>query len=151
MVADNVGFLLHKVGSMMERLSDKQLFEKYGIGFSQFKLMYIIHAQPGLTQTEIAGTLGQTEASISRQIGLLLEARLITIEPGERDRKKHHVSLSPRGVSLTDEAYRHLNAYYAPVLGGFSDTEQAAFLQALQGIHSRLDRAIVATSHKPEK
>lgn len=136
---DNPGFLLHKIGAVMEHVSDKVLFEEFGIGFSQFKILFALEHHDGIQQKEIAGFLGQTEASISRQIKLLVSARLVSVKKGADDKKKHLITPTARGRQIAMDAFVSLNAHYMPVLSVLSPHEQMDLANKLSKIHSALE------------
>ena len=139
-ISSNPGFLLHKIGAMMEHVSDHVLFDEFGIGFSQFKILFTLeHHDSGIQQKEIAAFLGQTEASVSRQIKLLGEARLVSVEKGVDDKKKRIVTLTNRGRVVAMEAFSVLNAHYTPVLSVLSSKDQEIFANYLSKVHGALD------------
>lgn len=135
MDSTNPGLLLHRIGSMMERISDKVLFEDFGLGFSQFKVLYALqhHASP-IAQKDIAQFLGQTEASISRQIKLLKTAKYIQIRIDDRDKKKRLISLSPGGEGAVQGALTRLNMHYLPILSVLDSSEQDRLAQYLRRV-----------------
>lgn len=77
-INNNLGYLLHHLGTALDRQSDLLLQDKFGLGFSQFKIMLALKQKDGVQQKQIAHTLGQTEASISRQIKLLVNMGLVS-------------------------------------------------------------------------
>ncbi|HXR49776.1 MAG TPA: winged helix-turn-helix domain-containing protein [Verrucomicrobiae bacterium] len=58
--------LLDHVAATVAKQSDQVLQEQLGIGLSQFKILQVLQAEPRTPQREIARSLAQTEASISR-------------------------------------------------------------------------------------
>lgn len=138
-IYSNPGFLLHKIGAMMERISDRVLFEEFGIGFSQFKILFALEHHEGIQQKEIATFLGQTEASISRQIKLLALSRLVTVKRGADDKKKHLVSLTARGKQIASDAFISLNSHYTPVLSVLSLSDQMDLAKKLSQVHGALE------------
>jgi DNA-binding MarR family transcriptional regulator len=137
-IKDNPGFLLHKIGALMERTSDLTLFNEFGIGYSQFKILFALSHHEGVQQKEIAQFLGQTEASISRQIKLLREARFITITLGQDDKKKHLIALTSKGQNLLTDALGTLNRFYEPMLSSLSPKAQLELAGQLGMIHDSL-------------
>jgi DNA-binding MarR family transcriptional regulator len=137
----NPGFLLHKIGAVMERVSDQVLFEEFGIGFSQFKILFALQHSADIQQKQIAQFLGQTEASVSRQIKLLKTAKFIEVRLGKDDRKKHHVSLTRKGEEVTVQAMSCLNGYYEPILSILTPQEQARLTPMLLKVHERMATA----------
>jgi DNA-binding MarR family transcriptional regulator len=136
---DNPGFLLHKIGAMMEHISDKVLFEEFGIGFSQFKILFALEHHDGIRQKDIAGFLGQTEASVSRQIKLLVSAKLVSVTKGVDDKKKHLITPTTRGRQIASDAFSLLNVHYTPVLSVLSPHDQLELAKKLSKVHEALE------------
>lgn len=147
-IKDNPGFMLHKIGSMMERTSDQVLFSEFGVGYSQFKILFALSHHEGVQQKEIAHFLGQTEASISRQIKLLSEAGFIIITLGEDDKKKHLITLTKKGQILLQDALGALNRFYEPILSTLTLHQQLSLAGDLSKIHDRLLGACQTTLKK---
>jgi len=136
---NNPGLLLHKIGALMERASDQVLFDEFGIGFSQFKILFALQHHQDVQQKQIAHFLGQTEASVSRQIKLMKSAKFIEIRLGSDDKKKHHITLTARGSGVAKDALGILNAHYEPILAVLSAHEQLDLAPKLSKIHDRLE------------
>lgn len=135
---NNVGYLLHHLSSVLARNSDQVLQEQLGIGFSQFKILLILEQQTGLQQKQIASKLGQTEASISRQIRLLEEAGMITSYVNPNNRREHITRLAPKGVKVTERAMQILNTHHAPVFSRLSDRQQQQLQELLSIVHGSM-------------
>lgn len=136
---ENPGFLLHKIGAMLERSTDLILEKEFSIGYSQFKILYTLQHHPIAHQKEIAHFLGQTEASISRQIKLLKADDLISIDIGNDDKKKHVISATTKGKRVAYEAFMLLNKKYEPLLYDLSVEEQQLLAGMLHTIYGRLE------------
>lgn len=137
--SDNLIYMLHKLGAMMEHQSDVVLFDSFGVGYSQFKILLALDYHPHVQQKEIAMFLGQTEASISRQIGLLRASELVNIDRAEDDKKKNIVSLTSRGKKLSAQALARLNEFYEPVLSSVPKQEQAVILSGMCSLQDKLE------------
>lgn len=127
----NIGYLLHHVSQVLDRHSDQVLMERYGIGFSQFKILMVLMESEGQTQNQVARTLGQTEASISRQIKIMKDKRLITIERTKNNKRSKHVFLTSKGDLLTKKSLQTLNDYHSPMFESLSEKERANLLKVL--------------------
>lgn len=134
-VADNIGYLLNHIAFVLSRQSDQILLERLGIGYSQFKIMMVLRWNPHVQQKQIAERIGQTEASISRQIKLLHEAGLLQTVKRPENRREHITTLTPKGERFTDEAMNILNTYHQPVFGTLNDKQQASLIACLQAMH----------------
>jgi DNA-binding MarR family transcriptional regulator len=135
---DNLGYLLHHLGFVMDRQSDILLQERLDIGFSQFKILMALKWHASVQQRHIAEKLGQTEASVSRQIKLLKDAGYITVKQSPQNRREHITTLTTKGVTTVDKAMRALNEYHAPIFKSFTPSQQKALKDLLQTLHHEM-------------
>lgn len=135
-VQNDLGYLLHHLSFVLARQSDQVLQEQLGVGFSQFKILLILDKGIGVQQRDIAIKLGQTEASISRQIKLMQESGLITSEAAPNNRRQRITRLTPKGKRLTDKAMEILNSYHSPIFARLSAKQQEQMREALSLMHS---------------
>lgn len=131
----NLGSLLHHVSFVLARQSDQVLQEQLGIGFSQFKILLALDGARGMQQKHIATELGQTEASISRQIKLLDDLGMLTSQINPNNRRQHITSLTPRGAKVTERATEILNAYHSPIFSHLSERQQHQLRELLTAMH----------------
>lgn len=138
---NNIGYLLQHLSSALARQSDQVLQERLGIGFSQFKILMVLQRNPYVQQRQIAESLGQTEASISRQIKLLLDQGLLTSRRSEQNRREHITVLTDKGERLTSEALSALNSYHAPMFAKLGEKQQEQLVESLALMHQEVCRA----------
>lgn len=138
MSSQNVGYLLHHITSVLARNSDQVLLEQLGIGFSQFKILLILQELPGVRQKTLAERLGQTEASVSRQIKLLVEGGLATSQISPKSRREHLTYLTSKGSKIIERSLVVLNSYHAPVFAGLSEKEQHQLSTLLSTVHGSI-------------
>lgn len=74
---NQLGYFLEHVSSLFVKQLDQILLEQLGIGYAQFKILRVLSDSAYLGQRQIADELGQTEASISRQVKLLQSDGLV--------------------------------------------------------------------------
>ncbi len=137
-IRDNLGYLFHHISFVLARQSDQVLQEQLGIGFSQFKIMLILQQATGVRQREIASKLGQTEASISRQIKVLQDNGMVTSQANPTSRREHLVRLTPKGIKVIDKALEILNSYHAPIFNRLSQRQQVQLRELLTTMHSAM-------------
>ncbi len=137
---DNIGYLLQHTATSLARQSDQMLQERLGIGFSQFKIMMVLQWNPSVQQRHIAERLGQTEASISRQIKLMHEDGLLQSTVRPENRREHVTTLTRKGERLADEASSLLNQYHAPIFATLSEKQQRQFAEVLERMHQEICR-----------
>ena len=131
----NLGSLLNHVSFVLARQSDQVLQEQLGIGFSQFKILLTLDRANGVQQKQIATELGQTEASISRQIKLLHDLGMLTSQVNPNNRRQHITHLTPRGAKVTERATEILNSYHSPIFNNLSERQQHQLRELLTVMH----------------
>jgi DNA-binding MarR family transcriptional regulator len=135
---DNLGYLFHHLSFVLARQSDQVLQEQLGIGFSQFKILLILEQSNGVPQKQIAVSLGQTEASISRQIKLLQDQAILTSEVSPTNRREHITRLTGKGIKLVEKANEILNTYHAPIFNKLSERQQQQLRELLTTMHTAI-------------
>lgn len=131
-----IGYLLQHIGPMMSRQIDQRMQEQVGIGYSQFKLLQILHATPEIRQHTMAEQLGQTEASISRQMKLLADRGLLVSRINPKSRREHIHALTPKGIKMTRAVDAAMQHYLAPLFEALGDKQQKQLLESLKNLHA---------------
>lgn len=88
---------VHKSVYVFDRHADRLLADTHGGTFSQFLILMAIAQCSGLSQQKIAQFLDLTPAAISRQVGNLVNSKLIVREQDPLSRRTHTVTLTPAG------------------------------------------------------
>lgn len=135
---DTLDYLLHHIVALLTKQSDQVLQEQLGLTLSQFKILRILQASSRTPQKEIASTLGQTEASISRQVKLMMERGLLQSLRNTQDKREHLTVLTPKGEQLNMVAAGVLDRYYTPVFANLNDKQSKQLLEALAILHTAL-------------
>src|SRR5882762_5560619 len=99
-----LSYLLQHLAAVMGRQSEQILQEQLGIGLSQFKILMVLEWNPRVQQRTIADSLGQTEASISRQVKLLKTKGLLVTRQDPQNRRKHITMPTTLGMQITEAA-----------------------------------------------
>lgn len=129
----SLGYLIHELSQHITAESDQVLLERYGIGFSQYKVLLSLEIKQGIPQKFIAQSLSQTEASISRQVGLLIDKELVVIGPA-KDNHQHLIYLTDRGEEVMQKATSALNTYHAYLFESLNDKQQILLSELLMKI-----------------
>jgi len=126
---------IHRTSSVLTRVADRTLQECCGFGVTQFKILWMLHShQEGVLQTTIANWLSQTEAAVSRQVGLLSEQGLIDKQVDPENRRNHIIMLSDDGKKFAENAMTALMKEYKPFFAVLSGKEQAGLNVMLEKI-----------------
>ena len=86
----------------------------------------------GLEQQKIAKSCGQSEASVSRQVGILVDKGLIKVKGDENNKRINRVLFSSKGVILINEAVLAIEDLLFVKMRNFSSAECQAFGKLLQ-------------------
>lgn len=132
---NNIGYLIQHLATSLARQTDEILTDDVGISFSQFKILMVLQASPGLQQKQIAERLAQTEASISRQIKGMEAKGLVAMVVNPDNRREHRTTLTHKGIKSMDQARAELNSYYQPMFDQLSEERQQELLNTLSTMH----------------
>lgn len=139
---------IHRLSTVLGRLGDGTVQECCGFGMSQFKILWILRKhEAGVLQTNIATWLNQTEAAVSRQIGLLVQEGLIDKQIDPSNRRNHMILLSVEGKKFAENAMQALVAEYKPYFDVISPKEQEQLNKLLEKIFF----AVVKKAHAEGK
>jgi DNA-binding MarR family transcriptional regulator len=100
----------------------------------------VLQWNPSVQQKQIAENLGQTEASISRQIKLMHSDGLLQSSIAQENRRVHITTLTRKGVRLADEAMNVLNQYHAPMWEDIGEKGQKQLEELLMRLHEEACR-----------
>ncbi len=149
---NTIGYLLQHLSGVLAKQSDQALQEQLGIGFSQFKILRVLQNSPKTQQRIIAEWLGQTEASISRQIRLMIDKGLlrVTISPGNR--REHLTEPTSKGLRITEQAITVLNRCHADMFNDLGPAKQQQLAEILTQMHGYTCQAgKVGACHHPSQ
>jgi DNA-binding MarR family transcriptional regulator len=119
----------------MGRQTDQVLQEQLGIGLSQFKILMVLEWNPRVQQRTIADSLGQTEASISRQIKLLKGKKLLVTKQDPQNRRKHITAPTTLGMQMTEAATAIMRRSFGPEYSSLGDDQLMQLVTGLQQLH----------------
>jgi DNA-binding MarR family transcriptional regulator len=134
--AQTISYYLQHMAVLLARQSDQVLQEQLGIGMSQFRILQTLQANPSIQQKQIASLLGQTEASISRQVKLMQARGMIVAEANPQNRREHLTVLLPKGERLLEAGAQVLEQYHEPAFAGLSRKDQAKLAELLSRLHA---------------
>lgn len=145
---NNIGYLLQRLAFGLARQSDQVLQEQLGIGLSQFNILMMLKWRPNVLQRQIAEALGQTEASVSRQVKLLLKLDYLETTVNPANKREHITKLTNKGLKITEKAFEILNGYHAPMFARLSEKQQTRLHESLSVMYDYARGANRFISHK---
>ena len=132
MQQNSIGYTLHQLVFILDRQSDEALHSNLGTGFSQFKILMAAKHSVGLKQNDIASHLGQTEASVSRQIKLMKADGLLSVLVDPNNRRARSIVLTDKGADLGKRCVEVLEHTHSTVFGSLSFSEQKLMRELLE-------------------
>lgn len=137
---NNLNYLVQHLAAIIAKQSEQILQEQLGIGLSQYKILMVLEWNPRVQQRSIADSLGQTEASISRQIKILINKNLLVSRRDPGNRRKHLTAPTPLGMQLTEAASDILRRNFTPEFARMGDDQLMQLIAGLQRLHANVCR-----------
>lgn len=132
---NNIAYLFQHIAEVMAKQTDQLLQQHIGIGLSQYRILMVLEWNPRNTQSAIALSLGQTEASISRQIKLLEKRGLLATKPDPMNRRKHIATPTPKGAQATEAAASLLRRHSGSEFGSLEEQNLVSLNETLHRLH----------------
>ncbi len=107
---------LMKLRAKIDRIVNVTLRKEMGFGGSLFRILMALTVRPGITQKEIADFWDVTEASVSRQIGILEERGWVV--------KKPNLTITPLGSATLAKARRIIDDVFETIFKNVSDKKR---------------------------
>ena len=137
---ENVDLILEHITSLLTSRFDQLLLEQLGIGYSQYKVLLLFSGDNIIKQNLIAKNLGQTEASISRQLKIMTSKGLITRIYDPKNSKSKIVNLTLLGQRIRMAAKDIVLRQNAAIFEEIQTKNQLSMNQGLEELHSYLCR-----------
>lgn len=132
---NNLSYLVNHLAGVINKQSDQHLQEQLGIGVSQYKILMVLEWNPRVQQKSIADSLGQTEASISRQIKLLKGRGLLVTKSDPSNRRKHITAPTTLGMQVTEAATAIMRRSFGPDFASMGEDQLMQLIGGLQQLH----------------
>jgi DNA-binding MarR family transcriptional regulator len=132
----NLSYLVQHLSAVIGKQSDQVLQEQLGIGLSQYRILLALEWNPRVQQKNIAENLGQTEASVSRQIKLLTTKGLLVSRQDNKNRRKHITVPTQLGMQITEAATSILRRNLGPDFASMGEDQLLQLINGLQKLHA---------------
>ena len=130
--------LIQQLATTLNKQTDELLTTELGISYSQFRVLKALEWNPRAQQKTIALHLSQTEASISRQVKLLVENELIAVHQDPMNRRVHSIAVTPHGMQQTEAATAIIRRAYEAAYKGIGSARLQILTQDLQALQKSL-------------
>jgi DNA-binding MarR family transcriptional regulator len=123
-LSDDVGFLLSRASGLFVRASNAAL-ASHGLRVRPYSVLLLAcESDGGISQRDLAGTLGLDPSQVVLLVDELAAAGLVERRPSEMDRRTKLVAATEAGRRLRDGAARDVEAAVSAQLAELTGTEQ---------------------------
>jgi len=76
------------------------LLDELGFGRAHHRVIHFVGRNPGITVSELLSILKITKQSLGRVLGQLIDQGIVRQDPGARDKRHRHLTLTDKGTAL---------------------------------------------------
>ncbi|MES5820141.1 MarR family winged helix-turn-helix transcriptional regulator [Streptomyces sp. RG80] len=127
-------YLLQRAAHRLRTTLDRRCLATAGVTTAQLGALFAVQDEPGVTQQELARTLGLRESAVTGLVGRLTTAGLLSRQPHPRQHRAVVLELTDAGVAALRAAQPEIdrfNAEMRAVLGDEGFDETAVALKSL--------------------
>ena len=119
----------------------RRYFQSCGMFNGHPRILFHLRHTPGMTQKELADTLGVAAATLSVSIRRLEAAGLVERRADEQDARRFRLYLTPHGEEVETRCAKGRDFFIEAVFTDFSDEDVAALDALLTRMTDNLTRA----------
>ena len=117
-------FMLQKSLFFFDRMADQVLRKETELTLAQFHVLMMIYMHGTASQQLIAEMLQNTQASVSRQVSLLLEKKCLTRTQNPLNKREYRLTNTSLGTSLVKKSIKALDKKLKEVLDVIPEKEK---------------------------
>ena len=114
---------------------------KFGVGITDWRIMALLAVEPWIVAGRVCDVTGLDKGAVSRSLRDLAQRGLVEVEVDAADQRRQLIALTRKGVLLHDRMVDIAVERERQLLGALSPDEQAALIDFLQRLRSRLPAA----------
>jgi DNA-binding MarR family transcriptional regulator len=130
-----LGYLLRRAQGAMHRDFMAAVAE-FALTQKQVATMWLIQANPGVSQVEVAATLGMDRATMMSVTDRLEDRGFVIRKRSTVDRRRQELYLTPSGQSTLRKCKARIAEHEEKFAAMFTGAELASFLEALKKFQS---------------
>jgi DNA-binding MarR family transcriptional regulator len=126
------------------RLAHVAMYRDFAIAMTEVDLtqkqcatLQLIGANPGVSQVDLAATLGTDRATMMAMIDRLEQRGFVVRRRSASDRRRQELNLTRAGQSILTEAKRVIAEHEQEFISRFTPKELAALVESLRRIHQQ--------------
>ncbi|MEO9307527.1 putative Transcriptional regulator, MarR family protein [Nitrosotalea sinensis] len=135
---NSIGFVVNATAKAFQRSFDVELRKNVGVTLSQWRVVWALMTQPGLTQKELADKVGIEGATLVPIIDKMEKENLLKRKPDSNDRRANRIYLMPKSDSLWESMMDCAIKIRKSSTKNISDDEVRITLETLRKISKNL-------------
>ncbi|MHA6719532.1 MarR family winged helix-turn-helix transcriptional regulator [Sphingomonas sp. RS6] len=140
-MSEGLGFLLSDVARLMRRRFDERArSHASGASVSQWRVLKILHRQPGLNQGQIAELLEVEPITCCRMIDRLEESGLVERRRDPADRRMWRIHLTDRALPVIEELRVVGGEMIEDMLSGLDAAQRETLIESLILLRNNLSQ-----------
>ena len=103
-----------------------------GLTPGRFSLLVLLHANPGINQTDLSRGVGVDKSTLTPALDQLEKKGLILRQRTAADRRTYSLSLSPAGEQLLSELMNKVEQHERNIIAGLTPSERVTLTRLLK-------------------
>lgn len=124
----------------MEMIADQVFRDNFAITFAQARILMPAHARGSITQSELAQFWRVSEASIYRQINILVKKGYIARVKDRNDLRKQKIILTEKTKKMIPKFIKALDEKAEEIFSDIPDSERKQFISLLTVFIEKIER-----------
>lgn len=126
--------VLQLAAQRMRKHADEIGIDTAGVSAAQGGAMFVIEANPGISQRDLARALGQQESAVTTMISRLMAADLVSRSPRDNDPRIWALELTGNGKSALAKLRIELDRINRRIDSVLTPEERATLAEALRRV-----------------
>ncbi|MET7729866.1 MarR family transcriptional regulator [Streptomyces sp. NPDC005402] len=114
-------FLLQRAAHRLRTAADRRCLAAAGVTTAQLGALFAVHDEPGITQQQLARTLGLRESAVTGLVGRLTAAGLVAKEAHPREHRAVVLQLTDSGTDALRAAQPEIDRFNAELREALGD------------------------------
>lgn len=127
-------FMLQKSLFFFDKIADQILRKETGLTLAQFHVLMMIFMHGTTSQQLIAEMLQNTQASVSRQVALLLRKKCLTRTQNPDNKREYRLTNTALGTTLVKKSMKALDQKLKEAFGVVAEKDKEKMVHALNKI-----------------
>lgn len=127
-------FMLQKSLFFFDKMADNILRKETELTLAQFHVLMMIFMHGTASQQLIAEMLQNTQASVSRQVSLLILKKCLTRIQNPHNKREYHLTNTILGTALVKKSMKILDQKFKEVFSVITDKDKEKIISALNNI-----------------